>query len=467
MMAEVFRGRVRRVHFVGIGGIGMSGIAEILLASGFEVHGSDGKASEATERLTQLGAVVTIGHDRTAVVAADVVVVSSAIRFDNVEVIAAREQHIPVIARAEMLAELMRFKHGVAVAGSHGKTTTTSLVAAVLQHGGLDPTVIIGGKVNHLGSNAKSGQGQLLVAEADESDGSFLRLQPAIAIVTNIDLEHLDHYVGGIEQIRHAFLQFMNQVPFYGLAVLCGDDAHVRSLLPQVGRRHVTYGLNGHVDYAAEQVSMVGTSSRFTLVRRGEHLGGITLPLAGRHNVLNALACIAVADELGVPFATIAAGLAGFAGVQRRFTERGTIHGVTVIDDYGHHPAEIRATLAAARAAFVGRRIVVVFQPHRYSRTAGLMAEFAACFVDADVVRICPVYAAGEAPLPGATASAMVDAVRAQGHGDVAAVSSIAAAAIDLAVLAAAGDVVITQGAGDITAVGPALLQALRLQSGT
>jgi UDP-N-acetylmuramate--alanine ligase len=459
---QLFRGQVRCIHFVGIGGIGMSGIAEVLLSLGFEVHGSDGKASDTTQRLAQLGARIHIGHSKEAVQDCDVMVVSSAIRFDNVEVMAARERHIPVIARAEMLAELMRLKHGIAVAGSHGKTTTTSLVATVLQHAGLDPTVVIGGKVNQLGSNARSGGGDLLVAEADESDGSFLRLQAVIGVVTNIDLEHLDHYRGGLDEIRAAFLQFINQVPFYGLAVVCADDKNVEALRPHISRRVVRYGLVADADYMASSVVLHGTSSRFVVHKRGVLLGEVKLPLAGQHNVLNALACIAVADELAVPFAQVQAALASFGGVQRRFTLRGEAQGTPVIDDYGHHPAEIRATLAAARAAYGSRRIVVAFQPHRYSRTAGLMHEFASSFVDADVVRICPVYAAGEAAIAGANAAAMIDAVRANGHAHVDAISSIAAAAHELRALWAPGDVVITLGAGDITSVGPALLQVLQ-----
>jgi UDP-N-acetylmuramate--alanine ligase len=460
-VTQLFRGRVRRVHLVGIGGIGMSGIAEVLLALGFEVHGSDLKSSDTTRRLVSQGAKVSYGHREENVQDADVVVMSSAVMKENPEVAAALRDGVPVIPRAEMLAELMRLKHGVAVAGSHGKTTTTSLVAAVLNEGGLDPTVIIGGKVNQLGSNARVGQGELLVAEADESDGSFLRLTPTIAVVTNLDLEHVDHYKGGLPEIAAAFSSFVNRVPFYGLAVLCIDEPNVQALLPEISRRFVTYGRSRQADYQAHDVSHAGLTSTFKVRKHGAELGEVTVNLTGAHNVLNSLAAIAVADELKVPFDVAARALAAFGGVQRRFTHRGEAKGVLVIDDYGHHPAEIRATLAAARSAYPGRRLVVLFQPHRYTRTAALKDEFGRAFNDADVVIVAPVYAAGEAPIAGASAEGIVEALRAHGHHDARLASSLDDGTAQLEALVHSGDIVFTQGAGDITGVGPELLKRL------
>jgi UDP-N-acetylmuramate--alanine ligase len=461
-MTSLFRGRVRRIHFVGIGGIGMSGIAEVLVELGFDVHGSDQKESETTRRLSAKGATIWSGHHGDHVDGADVVVVSSAVPPDNPEVLRARQRGISVIPRAEMLAELMRLKHGVAVAGSHGKTTTTSLVAAILNEGGLDPTVIIGGKVNQLGSNARVGRGDTLVAEADESDGSFLRLTPTIAVVTNLDLEHVDHYQGGLPELQQAFLGFANKVPFYGLCVLCLDDENVVALLPKLERRFVTYGRSRQADWQATDVVLDGLSSRFRVRYRGEDRGEVHLNLVGAHNVQNALAAIAVGDELGIPVPTAAAALSQFQGVQRRFTPRGEHNGVLVVDDYGHHPAEIRATLAAARAAYPHRRVMVLFQPHRYSRTAALKDDFARCFHDADLVIVAPVYAAGEKPLPGATGTAIAEAARAHGHRDARSVNSLDEGVDVLTKLVRPGDLVLTQGAGDITSCGPALLSRLK-----
>jgi UDP-N-acetylmuramate--alanine ligase len=463
----LFRGRVRRIHFVGVGGIGMSGIAEVLLALGFEVHGSDLKASDTTRRLAAQGAKISYGHREENVENADVVVMSSAVQSDNPEIIKATRDGVPVIPRAEMLAELMRLKHGIAVAGSHGKTTTTSLVAAILNEGGLDPTVIIGGKVNQLGSNAKVGQGDVLVAEADESDGSFLKLTPTIAVVTNLDLEHVDYYTGGLPELSAAFSSFVNRVPFYGLAVLCIDEANVQALLPSISRRFTTYGRSRQADYQAIDVEHHGLASTFSVRRRGADLGKVTLNLAGAHNVLNACAAIAVADELAIPFATTARALAAFQGVQRRFTHKGEAGGVLVIDDYGHHPAEIRATLAAARQAYPGRRVVVIFQPHRYTRTAALKDDFGRAFNDADVVLVAPVYAAGEAPIEGATGDAIAEALLKHGHHDARAVSSLDDGIALLASLVEPGDVVFTQGAGDVTNAGPELLRRLDAAKGT
>jgi UDP-N-acetylmuramate--alanine ligase len=461
-MTSLFRGRVRRIHFVGIGGIGMSGIAFVLVDMGFDVHGSDMKETETTRRLVDKGATITIGHREDNVAGADVVVTSSAVKADNPEVVRARALGVPVIPRAEMLAELMRLKHGVAVAGSHGKTTTTSLVAAILNEGGLDPTVIIGGKVNQLGTNARVGRGDTLVAEADESDGSFLRLTPTIAVVTNLDLEHVDHYRGGLPELQDAFVDFANKVPFYGLCVLCLDDENVVQLLPRIDRRHVTYGRSRQADWQATDVVLDGLSSRFRVRHRGVDRGIVHLNLVGAHNVLNALAAIAVADELGIAVSTAAQALSQFQGVQRRFTHRGEHDGVVVVDDYGHHPAEIRATLAAARAAYPDRRVLVLFQPHRYSRTAALKDDFARCFHDADVVVVAPVYAAGEAPIEGATGEALAAGARAHGHRDARAAASLDDGVAALQALVRSGDLVLTLGAGDVTNCGPALLERLR-----
>ena len=463
-MTKIFHGRRDvTVHFVGIGGIGMSGIAEVLLNLGYRVSGSDLKPSDLTRRLESLGGRIGVGHAAENVGEADVVVISSAVKPHNPEVVEARRQGIPVIPRAEMLGELMRMKYGVAVAGSHGKTTTTSLVAAVLGAAHLDPTAVIGGKVNSLGSNARLGQGEFLVAEADESDGSFLRLSPTVAIVTNIDPEHLDHY-GTLERLKQTFVDFINKVPFYGLAVLCLDHPEVQSLLPLVEKRHVTYGLAPLADYRATGVSFGGLRARFTAVRRGQPLGEVELAMPGAHNVLNALAVLAVADFLGVDFETYRAALAGFEGVGRRFTVRGEAGGVMVVDDYGHHPAEIRATLAGARAGFAERRLVVAFQPHRYTRTRDLMMEFARSFNEAELVVVTDVYAAGEEPIAGATAEALARSMREHGHGGVHYVPRRAEVAAALAPLLREGDLLITLGAGDVWAVGEEVLLQRKTQ---
>src|SRR5947209_12824991 len=379
----------------------MSGIAELLLNLGYRVSGSDLKESDITRRLASLGGSVVVGHSAENVAAdVDVVVTSSAVKRGNPEVNAARDRGIPVIPRAEMLAELMRLKEGVAIAGSHGKTTTTSLIATVLAHAGLDPTAVVGGKLNALGSNAKLGKGALMVVEADESDGSFLRLSPTIAVITNVDPEHLDYY-GTVDALQQAFVDFADKVPFYGLAVLCLDHPVVQHLIPRIGKRHTTYGVSPQADWRADDVRLAPFQAKFTVSHRGQAQGEVTLRMVGAHNVLNALACCAVAHELGIPFATTAEALGGFQGVQRRFTVRGEAHGITVVDDYGHHPAEIKATLAGARASFPHRRIVCAFQPHRYSRTRDLLGEFATAFNDADTVLLTEIYAAGEDPISG------------------------------------------------------------------
>jgi UDP-N-acetylmuramate--alanine ligase len=448
-----------RVHFVGIGGIGMSGIAEVLLNLGYQVSGSDLKGSDITRRLAGMGATIYEGHKAQNLVDADVVVISSAVKKDNPEVVTARQRKIPVIPRAEMLAELMRLKYAVAVAGSHGKTTTTSMVATVLSAAGLDPTAVVGGKVNVLDSNAKLGKSELMVVEADESDGSFLKLHPAITVVTNIDPEHMDHY-GTLDVLKTAFVEFCNRVPFYGLNVLCLDHPNVQALVPRLEKRVVTYGSSHMADYRLEGVRLEGFSTRFQAFRRDEPLGEFRVRMVGAHNALNALAVIAVAEEMEIPLDTVRGALAEFGGVQRRFTVRGEVNGITVVDDYGHHPTEVLATLAGARRAF-GRRLVVAFQPHRYTRTHDLKKEFTTSFNDADVLFVSSVYAAGEEPIPGATGEALAEAIRAHGHRDVTYVDKRVDLPAAIAPRLREGDIVLTLGAGDITQVGPDLLALL------
>jgi UDP-N-acetylmuramate--alanine ligase len=456
----VFRNKKVKVHFVGIGGIGMSGIAELLLNLGYRVSGSDLKESEITRRLASLGGQVVIGHRSDNVAPdVDVVVTSSAVKKGNPEVTVAKERGIPVIPRAEMLAELMRLKEGVAIAGSHGKTTTTSLIATVLAHARLDPTAVVGGKLNALGSNAKLGKGQLMVVEADESDGSFLRLSPAIAVITNVDPEHLDYY-GTVEALQQAFVDFADRVPFYGLAVLCVDHPVVQHLIPRIGKRHTTYGLSPQAEWRADDIRHGPFQSKFLVSYKGKQQGEVTLHMVGAHNVLNALACCAVAHELGISFKLTAEALKEFAGVQRRFTVRGEAKGITVVDDYGHHPAEIRATLAGARASFPHRRIVCAFQPHRYTRTRDLLGEFATAFNNADSLILTDIYPAGEEAIPGVSGAKLYEAVRACGHRDASFVER-GELAKKLRQKAREGDLVITLGAGDITHVGEELLGLL------
>jgi UDP-N-acetylmuramate--alanine ligase len=452
----MFRGRVRAIHFVGIGGIGMSGIAEVLLAHGFAVSGSDARESEIVARLCSLGASVHIGHRADNIGDADVLVFSSAVKRENPEVMEARARGIPVIPRAEMLAELMRLKDGIAIAGSHGKTTTTSLVATVLREAGLDPTVIIGGKLNALGTNAARGAGDLLVAEADESDGSFLHLSPTIAVITNIDAEHLDHY-GDHAAVKDAFVSFANRVPFYGVVVACLDHPHVQDILPRIEKRVATYGLSAQADYRARNAQAKGLTTSFEVLRRGEPLGEFEVRMPGIHNVLNALATIAVADELTVELARVRDSLKNFTGVQRRFTVVGEYNGVTIVDDYGHHPAEVEATLEAAVRAY-DRRVVVAFQPHRYTRTLHCFDELSRAFNRADVLLLCDVYAAGEDPIEGADSASLAEAVRARGHRDVTHVGDLDALMVALGERLQPGDVLITLGAGNITRVGRDLL---------
>jgi UDP-N-acetylmuramate--alanine ligase len=456
--------RYQQIHFVGIGGSGMSGIAEILLNLGYRVTGSDQKRGEAVERLERLGAKVFIGHEAGNLEGAHVVVFSSAVSRDNIEVQVARRRQIPTIPRAEMLAELMRLKYGIAVAGTHGKTTTTSLIGAVLAEGRYDPTIVVGGRVTSLGSNARLGQGEYLVAEADESDGSFLKLQPTIAVVTTVDAEHLDHY-GTLEAVRDAFVEFVNKVPFYGAAVLCLDQPNIQMLMPRIEKRIVTYGLESGADLVARRLHLSGMTSRFEVYQRGSLLGECTLQVPGRHNVLNALAAVGVGLDLDIPFVTIQKALAGFAGVQRRFQVRGRARGVTVVDDYGHHPAEIRATLAAAKAGF-DCRVVTVFQPHRYSRTHHLRQEFLTAFNQADVLVVMDIYAAGEAPIPGVTADGLADGIRAHGHRNVTYLGGDRARIVEhLAEIVRTGDLVLTLGAGDVGQLGAELLKRLDADS--
>jgi UDP-N-acetylmuramate--alanine ligase len=453
--------KAERIHFVGIGGIGMSGIAEVLLNLGYAVSGSDLAESEITKRLTRLGVRCSYGHRPEHLGEADVVVVSSAVTPDNIEVEAAKARKIPVIPRAEMLAELMRMKYGVAVAGSHGKTTTTSLVATVLAKGGLDPTLVIGGRLNKLGYNAKLGQGEFMVAEADESDGSFLKLNPMVAVVTTIDREHLDYY-RGLDDIQAAFIRFLNKVPFYGFCVVCADDPNICGIMPDLTKKVFTYGLQGDVDYATQGIRPQGFGSEFVATRRGEVLGPVILHIPGVHNVQNALAAIATGMELGISFPLIQEALAEFGGIQRRLEVTGEIGGVTIVDDYGHHPTEIDATLRAIRSVWPNRRLIVVFQPHRYSRTQALWQEFCAPLSAANVLLLTEVYAAGERPIPGVSGMLIHQGVQALGHREAVFLPQKEDLAAQVLKLVQAGDVLLTLGAGDVWKVGEHVLRALK-----
>jgi UDP-N-acetylmuramate--alanine ligase len=449
-----------RVHFVGIGGIGMSGIAEVLLNLGYAVSGSDLHESEATKRLRSLGAQVFVGHQEENLSASpSVVVISTAVKYSNPEVLEARRRQIPVIQRAEMLAELMRMKYGVAVAGSHGKTTTTSMVAAVLSAARLDPTIVIGGRLRMLGTNAKMGQGDILIAEADESDGSFLLLSPTIAVVTNVDREHMDFHQT-MERLNESFLNFINKIPFYGLAVLCLDNANVRALLPKVRKRFATYGLSLEADFSAQDLQLKPAGGEFTALHRGKPLGRLRIHLPGRHSVTNALAAVAVAYELEVPFSQIAEALDGFAGIHRRFEVKGEPRGIMVIDDYGHHPAEIQATIGALRDSWK-RPLTVIFQPHRFSRTQDLFEEFLTAFEGADRLVLTDIYGAGEDPIEGVTSEALYQAIKRRGHMEVELISDKAQIVEQLSGKLNPGDIVLTLGAGDIYKIGEALVEAL------
>ena len=447
-------------HFTGIGGIGMSGIAEVLLNLGYRISGSDLKLTPITERLAAMGATVYEGHADRNVGGANAVVVSSAVDPHNPELEEARRLGIPIIPRGELLAELMRLKFGIAVAGSHGKTTTTSMVATILSEAGLDPTVVVGGRVGTMGSNARVGKSDFLVVEADESDGSFLKLSPILAVVTNIDREHLDHYAG-IEEIRSAFCEFINKIPFYGAAILCLDDENVQQVLPSINRRTITYGTGTQVDLAITEPDCGHFSSNFRLRLPGSDLGTFHLKLPGFHNVLNASAAVAVALELDVKPDRIRDALATFAGVDRRFQMRGQEAGVTVIDDYGHHPTEIRATLAAAKLCEYGR-ILAIFQPHRYSRTQALMEEFARSFNQADQVLLLDIYAASEKPIEGVTAMELASRMRAYGHRGVRYVGTIDQAIEVVTAEALPGDLILTLGAGNVWQAGDRILERLR-----
>ena len=448
----MFRGKVRQIHFVGIGGIGMSGIAEVLLNLGYQITGSDMKVGASVKRLRKLGATVHIGHREENLGDSDVLVKSTAVGMENPEVQAALDAHVPVIRRAEMLAELMRMKHGVAIAGTHGKTTTTSMLATVVAEAGLDPTVVIGGRLNAIGTNARLGRGDWLVAEADESDGSFLHLDPTVAIVTNIDPEHLEHY-GSMSSLVETFVTFANKVPFYGFAVVCLDHPVVQDILPQLRRRVVTYGLNRQADFRAENLRFEGLNAYFDVFKGEERLGEMVLEMPGTHNVQNALATIAAAMEMDIAFDVVVRGVAAFAGVERRFTVRGEHQGAIIVDDYAHHPVEIQATLDGAVAGFPERRIIAVFQPHRYSRVKDLQADFCRCFNRADHVVVCPVYAAGEAPIEGVDHHSLLDGIKRHGHRSVVAVESLEEAVQHIRKESGDNDLVVTLGAGNVNQI--------------
>ena len=457
--------RPQHFHFTGIGGIGMSGIAEVLLNLGYEISGSDVRLSPITERLAGLGARIYEGHRAANVAGARALVVSSAVDEQNAEVEEARRLQIPVIPRGELLAELMRLKYGIAVAGSHGKTTTTSMTATVLNYAGLDPTVVVGGRVGTMGgSNARVGRSDFLVVESDESDGSFLRLAPIIAVVTNIDREHLDHYPS-LDAIRAAFIEFVNKVPFYGAVIACLDDANVQAIMPAIKRRTITYGTVAQAEMEATEIACGPFASDFRLRYRAADLGRFQLRVPGRHNVLNAMAAVAVALELEVKADTAREALATFSGVDRRFQMRGTERGITVIDDYGHHPTEIRATLDTARLCDFGR-VHVLFQPHRYSRTFHLMDEFASAFHQADSLFVLDIYAASEKPIEGASAEALVERIRQFGHRRVEHVRTIDCGVEALLKVAEEGDLVLTLGAGNVWQAGDKLLERLRAGAG-
>jgi len=455
----------RIIHFVGIGGIGMSGIAEVLHNLGYEVTGSDAKESDTTNRLAGLGIKVHIGHRAENVDDAHVVVISSAVSKDNAEVVEAKRKSIPVIPRAEMLAELARLKYGILVAGAHGKTTTTSLVSTVLSNSGLDPTVVIGGRLKSTGSNAMLGQGNFLVAEADESDGSFLRLSPTIAVVTNIDREHMDFFKT-MDSLKDAFLSFMNKVPFYGIAIVCIENEDLRKLLPGVHRKYITYGLSSAADVYAADIKKGFMSVTFDVVYKGENLGSFTLPVPGMHNVLNSLAAIIVARQLKVDMDAIKGALKKFSGIQRRFELKGEEKGIKVFDDYGHHPTEIKATLSAAREGLLtghgAGKLFVIFQPHRYTRTRDLMNEFTSCFSEADVLCLLDVYSAGEKPISGVDSKALLERVKDSGQKDVVYFPDREKLLNNLLERLRSGDVVFTLGAGDVWKLGGEILKRIK-----
>ena len=464
---EYGMGRIRHIHFIGIGGVGMSGIAEVLLNLGYKVSGSDLAENATTQRLTELGARIYQGHQAENVQNTEVVVISSAVKADNPEVVAAHAMLIPVVPRAEMLAELMRFRFGIAVAGTHGKTTTTSLVASLLGEGGLDPTFVIGGKLNSAGANARLGASRYLVAEADESDASFLHLKPMMAVVTNIDADHMETYGGDFGVLKQTFMEFLHHLPFYGLAVLCSDDAVIREMLPEVARPIRSYGIDSEADVRASEITQQGLCTHFTVkFSDGSPELAITLNLPGRHNVLNALAAIAIAHELGVSGAAIQAGLSAFKGVGRRFQISGEIETskgqVLLVDDYGHHPTELAATIAAARNGWPNRRLVVVFQPHRYTRTRDLFDDFAQVLSTVDALVLLEVYSAGESPIVQADGRSLARGIRTRGHVDPVFVETVDEVAAVLSEMIQDGDLVITMGAGNVGSLASSLPDQLR-----
>ncbi|KUG22907.1 udp-n-acetylmuramate--alanine ligase [hydrocarbon metagenome] len=452
--------KVKCIHFVGIGGIGMSGIAEVLVNLGYHISGSDVQKSETTARLQKLGAQVVIGHAAENIGNADVVVTSTAVKSSNPEVVEAHRRGVPVIPRAEMLAELLKMKFSVAVSGSHGKTTTTSMISTILARGGLDPTMVIGGKLASIGSNARLGDGEVIVAEADESDGSFLKLSPTIAVITNIDREHLDFYAG-ITEIKDAFLKFANIVPFYGCTVICSDNIHAGEIIPLIKRKVITYGIESPADYSAREIKLLKRKTTYILSYKGTNLGKIELTVPGMFNVYNSLAAAAVARELGLDFATIRKGLQSFSGVQRRLEIKGRAGGITVVDDYGHHPTEIRETLAAMRQIWKDR-LIVVFQPHRFSRTKALFDEFTKAFRNVDILIINDIYPASEEPIAGINSAALCEAIRQTGQSHVKYISQAESTVKYLLKTAKAKDTVVTLGAGSIYKIGENFLKQLR-----
>ena len=451
--------KVKCIHFVGIGGIGMSGIAEVLVNLGYNISGSDVQPSETTARLQKIGAQVVIGHTAENIGNADVVVTSTAVKADNPEVREAHRKNIPVIPRAEMLAELLKMKFSVAVSGSHGKTTTTSMISTILAQGGLDPTMVIGGKLASIGSNARLGDGEIIVAEADESDGSFLKLSPTIAVITNIDREHLDFYPG-IAEIKEAFLKFANIVPFYGCTVICSDNIHVREITPLIKRKMITYGIELPADYSAREIKFLKRKTTYGLVYKGAKLGTVELTMPGMFNVYNSLAAIAVARELNLDFATIKEGLQSFSGVQRRLEIKGRVGDITVVDDYGHHPTEIKETLTAMRQIWKDR-LIVVFQPHRFTRTRALFDEFTKAFRDADILIINDIYPASEEPIAGINSAALCEAIRQTGQKHVKYIPQAEGTIKYLLKTVKAKDTVATLGAGSIYKIGEAFLKQL------
>ncbi len=456
-------GKAKHIHFVGIGGIGMSGIAELLLNLGYKVTGSDMKTSPVTNRIAELGGAVFSGHHKENIEDADVVVYSSAVPEDNPEIIEAKEHFVPVIPRAEMLSELMRLKYGVAVAGAHGKTTTTSMIASILTTGGLDPTVVIGGRLDIWGgSNAKLGQGDVLVAESDESDGSFMLLSPTIAVVTNIDEEHIDHY-GDMDNLRKAFIDFINKIPFYGLAVLCLDNEEIQGIMPQLKKRYITYGTNSQADLRAKDIEVDGREISFELVQHNQSLGRVVVGMPGNHNVLNALAAVSVGLELEVDIEKIKEGLKNLGGLSRRLETKGEKGDILVLDDYGHHPTEIVATLKTVKECWPEKRLIVVFQPHRYTRTQSLFDRFVISFNDADSLILAPIYAASEHPIEGVTAEWLFRGIKDHGHKEVVLCGSQKEIVKTLLKIAEAGDVIMTLGAGDVNKIGEDFLGKLRV----